>query len=230
MTTLQVPGFNVSILRQQTFTQKRVPLLITGRVSLLGLPVPATVRVSLEGPSYAPEVTNFDTIAAPTGDYAIPIIADQDGQYTVTARAYPIIVPPLPIPGLPSPIDLLPPAAESPSPPVAVGDRINGFVQGEGPDGVLRTPVPPQTPIEISAPISFAPFIPITIGAPGGAPGFGPAPFFPPLAPPPQFPAPAPTPAPAVPPPVVFPPLPPPTEPPPEQQVVRAQVVSFVLE
>ena len=91
MTTLQVPGINISILRQQTVTQRGVPLLISGRVSALGLPVPALVRVTLEGPDFDPQVTNFDTFASPTGDYAVPVIADKDGQYTVQAKAYPPI-------------------------------------------------------------------------------------------------------------------------------------------
>ena len=176
MTTLPVPGINISILRQQTVTQRGVPLLVSGRVSALGLPIPALVRVSLEGPDFDPQVTNFDTFASPTGDYSVPIIADQDGQYTIQAKAFPPIVLPLGVPGLPSPIDILPPVAASPSPPVVVGDRINGVVRAQGPEGTQRLPVPPQTTVEVSAPVSVSSMFPITVG--GGSGGFG-IPFFP---------------------------------------------------
>ena len=176
MTTLQVPGINISILRQQTVTQRGVPLLISGRVSALGLPIPALVRVSLEGPDFDPQVTNFDTFASPTGDYSVPIIADKDGQYTVQAKAYPPIALPLGVPGLPSPIDVLPPVAASPSPPVVVGDRVNGVVRAQVPEGTQRLPVPPQSQIEISTPVSVSTVVPITVG---GAPGFPGFPFFP---------------------------------------------------
>ena len=221
MVALQVPGINVSILRQQTSTQPRVPLLISGRVTALGLPIPALVRVSLEGPTFAPEITNFDTQAAPTGDYAVPILADQDGQFTVTARAYPFVFFPLGLPGLPSPIDVLPPAAVSPSPPIVVGDPVNGGVSIGG----RTVPAPPQTSVEISAPVQVSTLIPITIGgAPGAAPVFFPAPTPTGLAPdipgpiiieavitqPPNGAAPAPAPAPA--------------------GVVSAQVVGFTVE
>ena len=187
MTTLRVPGINISILRQQTTTQPRVPLLITGRVTALGLPVPALVRVSLEGPSFAPEVTDFDTFAAPTGDYAVPIIADQDGQFTVTARAFPPIALPLSLPGLPSPIDILPPVAESPSPPIVVGDPSGDGVVVDGPGGRQRVAIPSQSPIEISSPVQVT--VPVTIGGTGGGGGG----FFPTPTPsglPPDFPTP----------------------------------------
>ena len=177
MTTLQVPGINISILRQQTVTQRGVPLLISGRVSALGLPIPALVRVTLEGPDFDPQVTNFDTFASPTGDYSVPIIADKDGQYTVQAKAFPPIALPLGVPGLPSPIDILPPVAASPSPPVVVGDRVNGVVRAEVPEGTQRLPVPPQTTVEVSAPVSVSSVFPITVG--GGSGGFGGIPFFP---------------------------------------------------
>jgi hypothetical protein len=164
MVTAQIPGINISILRQQTTTQRGVPLLISGRVTALGLPVPALVRVSLEGPSFAPERSNFDTFAAPTGDYAVPVIADHGGQYTVTARAFPPVALPVAVPGLPSPIDILPPVAESPSPPIVVGQPVNGNVSVEGPRGRETLPAPSQTPVEISAPVQVSPLIPITIG------------------------------------------------------------------
>ncbi|MFQ6029763.1 MAG: hypothetical protein ACE5Q6_19975, partial [Dehalococcoidia bacterium] len=216
MVTAQIPGINISILRQQPTTQRRVPLLISGRVTALGLPAPAVVRVALEGPSFAPEVTNFDTFAAPTGDYAVPIIADQDGQYTVTARAFPPVALPVAVPGLPSPIDILPPVAESPSPPIVVGQPVNGEVTVEGPTGRQRVAAPQPTAIEVQAPVQVSPLIPITIGAPGAAA--------------PAFPAPAPTglppdiPGPIIIETVVTPPPPPAPAPEPEG-VVSAQVV-----
>ena len=175
MTTIPVPGVTISILRQQTTTRRGLPLLISGRVALLGLPVPASVRVVLEGPSFDPKVTNFDTLSAPTGDYNVNIIADQDGIYTVQAMAYPP-GPPISLPGLPSLLDILPALAESASPPLVVGTPLNGQVGIEGPDGVGRAALPAPTAIEIGgfsgAPISVSPVIPITIGGGGGgAPG-----------------------------------------------------------
>ncbi len=183
--TLQAPGFNVSLLRQQTATRRGLPLIMSGRVTgLLGLPVFGTVRVSLEGPSFDPQVTNFDTFAAPTGDYSVPIIADQDGQFTVQAKAYPGLAPlPLALPGIPSPIDLLPPAAQSPSAPIVVGDVLNGTVAING----QRVAVPPPSSVEISAPIAVSPFIqigglgapaaPFTLAAPTGLPPDQPSPI-----------------------------------------------------
>ena len=219
MVTTQIPGINISILRQQTTTQRGVPLLISGRVTALGLPAPALVRVSLEGPSFAPEVTNFDTFAAPTGDYAVPIIADQDGQYTVTARAFPPVALPVAIPGLPSPIDILPPVAESPSPPIVVGQPVNGNVSVEGPRGRETLPAPPPTSIEIQAPVQVSPFI--TIGAPRAAvPGF-PTPT--PTGLPPDIPGPIIIETVVTPPPAAAP------APTPED-VTSAQVVGFTLE
>jgi hypothetical protein len=47
MVTAQIPGINISILRQQTTTQRGVPLLISGRGTALRLPVPALVSKSL---------------------------------------------------------------------------------------------------------------------------------------------------------------------------------------
>lgn len=168
MTTLQVPGVNISILRQQGSTPRGVPLLISGRVTGLGLPISATVRVSLEGPEFDPQVINFDTFASPLGDYSVPVRADKDGRYTVTAMAYPFVILPFSPPGLPSPIDILPPLAESPSPPIVVGDRQNGTVNIDG----QRVGVPELSQFEINQPISVAPFIPITIGGIGGVAPF----------------------------------------------------------
>lgn len=227
MTTLAVPGVTISILRQQTTTRRGLPLLISGRVALLGLPVPASVRVVLEGPSFDPKVTNFDTLSAPTGDYNVNIIADADGVYTVQAMAYPP-GPPISLPGLPNLLDILPALAESASPPLVVGTPLNGQVGIEGPGGIGRAALPPPTSIEIGgAPISISPVIPITIGdGGGGAPGgfFGFPGFFPPTGLPPDQPTPitiitvtepvvigAPAPAPGT-------------------GVVSAQIVGFVLE
>ena len=224
MTTLAVPGVNISILRQQTTTRRGLPLLISGRVSVLGLPIFAAVRVTLEGPSFDPRVTNFDTLAAPTGDYNVNIIADQDGVYSVQAKAFPPVVLPFAPPGLPSLLDILPPLAESTSPPLIVGQPLNGTVGIDAPAGPSRVPLPALTRIEVGAPVTVgAPVIPITIGAPG-APAFPAFPFPPPTGLPPTPPA-------AVP--VII------TEivlPPEEEEVapapgvISAQIVGFTLE
>jgi hypothetical protein len=221
MATPQVPGINISILRQSTFGRRGEPIFISGRVTALGIGVPALVRVALQGPSFDPQVTNFDTFAAPvTGDYTVPVIADKDGQYTVTARAFPPLAIPGP-PGLPNPIDVLPPTAESPSPPIAIGNPVNGDVIAETPDGRRRIAQPPQTPIEITAPVTVSPFFPITVGLPGapGAPGAArpPAPVGVPDAPSPI---------------IIIPQITEPVDPtvPTPTGVVSAQLVSFTLE
>ena len=116
MVTAQIPGINISILRQSTFGRRGEPIFISGRVTALGIGVPALVRVALQGPSFDPQVTNFDTFAAPvTGDYTVPVIADKDGQY----RVRPVAIPTLP--GIGSPIDILTPTGKSPSPPLVIG-------------------------------------------------------------------------------------------------------------
>ena len=226
MTTLAVPGINISILRQQTTTRRGLPLLISGRVSALGLPLLAAVRVTLEGPSFDPKVTNFDTLGAPTGDYNVNIIADQDGVYSVQAKAFPPVVLPFAPPGLPSLLDILPPLAESTSPPLIVGQPFNGTVGIDAPAGPSRVPLPALSAIEVrGAPITVgvSPAIPITIGIPGAAPGVFPT-----------FPVPTGL-APDVPAPtviiteIVAPPVEEPA-PPPAPGVISAQIVGFMLE
>lgn len=157
----QVPGFSISLLRQQTFARRGQPVTVSGRVSVLGLGFPALVRVFLEGPSHNPEVRAFDTVAAPlTGDYAVPVLAEKDGQYRVYAQAFPPVG--IPIPGAPEPVLLGPPLAESPRPPLAIGEPVDGAVEFDlGPGQSQRVPLPAPTPIEVSAPITFAPRIEI---------------------------------------------------------------------
>ena len=160
----QLPGFNISILRQATTTRKGEPLLISGRVTALGFGIPTLVRVFLEGPDFDPQIITFDTFSAPvSGDYSVAVLAESDGQYTVSSQALPPIALPIPA-GTPL---TLPALAESPSPPIIVGDRQNGSVAVETPTGPRTFAVPAQSPIEIFAPITVAPTIPITIGAPG---------------------------------------------------------------
>jgi hypothetical protein len=155
----QVPGFNVSVLRQQTFARRSQPVTISGRVTALGLGLPALVRVFLEGPAHSPEVRTFDTFAAPvTGDYAVPVLAEKDGQYLVYAQAFPPVG--IPVPGAPEPLLLGPPLAESPRPPLAVGEPVDGELEQELALGRRQRVAPPApTPVEVSAPITFAPRI-----------------------------------------------------------------------
>jgi len=168
----QVPGFSISVLRQQTFARRTQPVTISGRVTAFGLGVPALVRVFLEGPAHNPEVRTFDTLAAPlTGDYAIPVLAEKDGQYQVYAQAFPPLG--IPLPGAPQPVLLAPPLAESPRPPLAIGEPVNGELEQElAPGQRQRISPPAPTPVEISAPITFAPRIevPIVFGRAPAAP------------------------------------------------------------
>jgi hypothetical protein len=221
MITAQVPGINISILRQSTFGRRGAPIFISGRVTALGIGIPALVRVSLEGPTFDPQVTNFDTFAAPvTGDYTVPVVADKDGEYRVVARAFPPIAIPSP-PGIPSPIDILPPTGESPSPPLVIGNPLNGDVVADTPAGRQRIQQPPMSLIEIRSPVTVAP-APIAIGFPGttGAPRVAapPAPDSPPDVPGPIFIIPE------------IPQPPPVAEAPSPDGVVSAQLVSFSLE
>lgn len=223
MTTLAVPGITISILRQQTTTRRGLPLLISGRVAVLGLPILAAVRVTLEGPSFNPTTTNFDTISAPTGDYNVNVIADADGVYSVQAKAFPPVVLPFSPPGLPSLLDILPPLAESTSPPLVVGEPLNGTVGIEGPGGRQRVALPAPTQVEVGAPVSVVVGGPqIGGGAPGAAPGF--FPFALPTGLPPTAPSPV-TIITTITEPTVGPPAPEPAD-----GIVSAQIVGFTLE
>ena len=140
----QLPGFTISVLRQRTFGRPNEPILISGRVSLLGIGFPAFVRVFVEGPELNPEIRTFDTSAV-TGDYVVNVLAERDGRYQVYSQAFI------------APRGLGPPVAESPSkPPILIGEPANGDVIVDG----QRRSAPPQTPVEVSVsvPVTFAPF------------------------------------------------------------------------
>ncbi len=186
-----IPGLSLSILRQDTTTEAGRPVLISGRFTVFGLGFPALVRVALEGPSYNPEIRTFDAFAQPfTGEYNTQVVAEKDGEYTLSAQAYPL--PGLPSgPLIPANLLLLPPVAESPKPPLVVGAPAAGGVNARLPAGQQFLAQPPQTPIEVQVSVG-APSVFVTVPGGGGAGVFG-LPFLP--APP--APAPAPTPAPA---------------------------------
>lgn len=215
MVTPQLPGLNISILRERTVVQRGQPVTISGRVSALGFGFPAVVRVNLEGPTFDPQVTSFETMSSPTGDYAVAVIADKDGQFQVMAQAFPIGAN-LPLVGT-----FLPALAESPSPPLAVGQPVNGAVLTEAGQQI---PAPPQTDIEIQTPVQIgAPVISIVQPA-AAAPAPAAAPFVPTAAPSAPSPAPPPT--------IIIPFL---QAPPVEEEeaplpVVGGQVVGFFLE
>lgn len=163
----QVPGINISILRQSTTTRRGEPLLISGRVTALGFGIPALVRVFLNGPDFDPQIVTFDTFSSPVvGNYSVSILADKDGRYTVSTQAFPPFILPIPA-GSP----ITPPAlAESPSPPIIIGSPEGDGISVDTPDGRRFFAIPPPTPIEINTPIIIAPQIPITIGIPGAGP------------------------------------------------------------
>lgn len=166
MTTL--PGFTISILRSTTFGETGRPIVISGRVSGFGLPLPALVRVTLDGPEHDPDQIAFNTFSSPTGDYSVAIQAAKDGQYEVFAEAF--LPLGLPIPGAPDPLLIGPSFAQSPSPPLSIGRPVDGSVVQDLGGGVTqRVPQPPPTRIEIATPIA------ITIGdrgAPAAVGGF----------------------------------------------------------
>ncbi len=167
-----LPAVNISILRQATFVGRGQPLLISGRVTFFGFGIPTLVRVTLNGPSFDPQVITFDTFSSPvSGDYSVSVLAEKDGTYEVFAQAFPPIV--LPIPGDTS--LTLPPLAESGKPPIVVGAPVAGGVSADLPGGRETLPIPPAFELEIFTPITIgAPVIPITIGN-----GRAPAPAFP---------------------------------------------------
>lgn len=164
----QLPGINISILRQSTAVRRSEPLLISGRVTALGFGIPTLIRVFLEGPSFDPQVLSFDTFSAPiSGDYSVSILSEKEGQYLVKSQAFPPFA--IPVPGG-TPLTL-PPLAESPSPPIIIGDVQNGNVSVDTPGGRQTFAVPAPSPIEIFSPITVGTTIPITIGGFGGGGG-----------------------------------------------------------
>ena len=173
-----LPGFGISVLRQRTFGRPNEPIIISGRVSALGLGLLALVRVFLEGPELNPEVRTFDTLAAPvTGDYSVAVLAERGGRYEVFSRAFLPIA--LPVPGG-VPLLLGPPLAESLRPPLIIGQPVNGRVEFEAAPGrPERVAPPPATAPEVFAPITTIVQVP---GAPRG-PAPAPAPPGPPEAP-----------------------------------------------
>jgi len=194
---ISIPGLSLSILRQQTSVQSGLPLLVSGRFTAFGLGVPAFIRVFLEGPSYDPQIRSFDTFSSPfSGDYAVNVIAEKDGQYDVYARSFP---PPIIPTGPPFPdaMLLMPAMAESTRPPLVVGIPFNGGVEAWLPDGTKqRLDAPAQLPIEFRPVISVgAPGVSVSIPGFGGAPGVPTLPWYPgeipaaPAAPTPSVPA-----------------------------------------
>ena len=166
MTTLPagvLPGFSISILRERTFGEVNTPIGVNGRVSGFGLGLPAFVRVSLEGPAHNPEVRNFDTFSSPLGDYTVSILAEKDGEYIVRAKASF------------EPFFFGPSLLESASPPLIIGTPVNGQVELDINGRRQRVAQPPQTRVELSAPISIgvSPIITLPGGAPAAGGGFG---------------------------------------------------------
>jgi len=182
----QLPGINISVLRERTTARANEPLTVSGRVTAFGLPLLAAVRVFLEGPEHNPEVLAFSTLTSPLGDYSTIVIAGKDGRYQVYAQAFvPLIML---VPGAPDPVALGPPIAESPRPPLVIGIPLDGEVEFElEPGRRERMALPAPTPIEVITPVTFAPTI--IFGEP--APGVRPPPPAPPFVPgPPEAPAP----------------------------------------
>lgn len=168
-------GVQVSVLRSKTFGAPNEPIQISGRVSALGIGVPAAVRVTLEGPALNPQTRTFDTLSAPlTGDYSVVVLAEVAGRYVVQATAF------LPL-GIPIPggntIFLGPPLGESSEPPLVIGSPTENGVIIDG----RSVPAPALAPIEIS-PIIAPIFAPV-FGAPAGRPAFGLPIFFGPTGP-----------------------------------------------
>ncbi|KKM65876.1 hypothetical protein LCGC14_1486920, partial [marine sediment metagenome] len=158
------PGVSLSVLRQATTIEAGRPLLISGRFTALGFGLPAFIRVYMEGPSYDPQVRGFDTFSSPfSGDYAVNVLAEKDGQYLVYAQAFP--PPPFPVgPPFPEAILLGPPLAESPRPPIMVGRPTPGGVEALLPTGEWRAlPAPPMAPAEFRPVITVAPAIGVTV-------------------------------------------------------------------
>ena len=160
---MAIPGFTISVLRQRTFAGRNEPLTISGRVTAFGFGVPAFVRVFLEGPEHNPEVRTFSSFAAPlSGDYSATILAEKEGKYVVSAQAF--IPLGIPLPGAPDPLFTGPPLAESPKPPIIIGQPINGSIEFDVAGIRERIAKPPPTSIEVFTPVTIAPTI--LFGAP----------------------------------------------------------------
>lgn len=144
--------------------QAGYPLLISGRFSMFGIGLPALIRVSVEGPAYDPSVRHFDTFSSPSGDYSVNVAAEKYGEYEVYAQAY---LPSISLPFLPDLI-LGPSLAESPKPPVVVGEpEAEGLVKTITAEGLLQSiPAPPPVYVDVSVPVAVEVRAPATSAAP----------------------------------------------------------------
>lgn len=165
---MTIPGINLSILRQSTTIEAGKPLLISGRLTIFGIGVPALIRVYVEGPKYDPAVRHFDTFASPfTGDYSVNVLAEKDGEYDVYAQAY----PPFPsLPLLPEPV-IGPPLGESPKPPIVVGTpTVGGLIEtitGAGKQAIAApAPVYIEVPYVVEVPARKASAAPVSLPTP----------------------------------------------------------------
>lgn len=194
--TTTLPGLAISILRSQTFGPAEQPINISGRVTGFGFPLPALVRVTLDGPDHNPEQLHFNTLSTPTGDYSVAVLPPKDGQYQVFAQAFFPVAVPVPFGGAEN-LFTGPPLATSASPPLSIGRPVDSSVVQDLGEGVTRRVAqPPPTQIEISAPITIGGFgdglpagggqPPFLIGFPG--PGQQPPPGPPALPEPPDEP------------------------------------------
>lgn len=154
---MELPGINISVLRERTTARANEPLTVSGRVTAFGLPLLAAVRVFLEGPEHNPEVLTFSTLSSPLGDYSTVVVAGKDGRYKVYAQAFPPLI--ALVPGAPDPVALGPPIAESPRPPLVIGIPLDGEVEFEIDGRRARVALPAPTPIEVITPVTFAPTI-----------------------------------------------------------------------
>lgn len=151
------PGLNLSIIRERSVGEAGRPLTISGRLTAVGLGIPAFIRVTLEGPDYEPQRVGFTTLSKPgTGDYSVAVIPPKDGRYEVYSEAF--AFPPIPL------LDILPPGpslAESPRPPIVVGEIVEA---GEAVRATVPTaPMPIRYPAPALTPIEVSPYIPITL-------------------------------------------------------------------
>jgi len=175
---MELPGINISVLRERTTARANEPLTMSGRVTAFGFPLIAAVRVFMEGPEHNPEVITFSTMTSPMGDYSASVVTAKDGRYQVYAKAFvPLIAP---VPGAPDPVALGPPIAESTRPPLVIGIPLDGDVEFEMDGQRTRVPMPALTPVEVA--VVFAPTIIVgdRLAPPGVRP---PPPAAPPAAP-----------------------------------------------
>lgn len=148
---MMLPGLDISISQGRLIAESGQPVQISGRVTALGLGVPALVLVRLERGGET--VASATSLSGPDGSYSVEITPEDSGDFMARALAFP------PVPGVNT---FLPPVSES-RPRIEDVERI--------PQEVQERAAQVQVPVSVSVPPAPAAAPPqITVIGPTGAP------------------------------------------------------------